>query len=98
MNLETGKKAVGRIIRLTLAWLLIIGGIILMPTPILPGFVLLLPGLALLAAESRWFRRLLRRWREQRLVRRAIREAERAGIKIDLDSDEDGPEAGSGGH
>lgn len=93
MNLETGKKAIGRIIRLTIAWLLVVGGLVLMPTPIAPGFLLLLPGLALLAAESRWVRRLLRRWREQRLIRHAIREAEKAGIKIDLDSDDEGPGA-----
>jgi len=97
MNLETGRKALGRILRMAVAWSLILSGIILVVTPIVPGFFLLLPGLALLAAESRWFRRLLRRWRTQRLVRRAIREAERAGIKINLDSDEEEPGADPGG-
>jgi hypothetical protein len=93
MSLETGKRAIGHYIRLTVAWILVVGGLVLMPTPVVPGFLLLLPGIALLAAESRWFRRLLRRWREQWLIRRAMREAERAGIKIDLDSDDEGPGA-----
>lgn len=90
MSLETVKKSPGRIWRLAAGWGLTIGGLILGPVPILPGFVLLLPGLALLCAESRWLRALLRRHREKRLLRHAMRAAQQAGITIDLDSDAEG--------
>jgi hypothetical protein len=90
VDLETGKRRVGRILRLTFGWMLVVAGLILGPVPVFPGFVLFLPGLTLLCAESRWLRRQLRRLREKRLMRRAMREAERIGLKIDLDSDADG--------
>jgi hypothetical protein len=70
-----------------------IAGVILGPIPILPGFVLLVPGIALLASESRFIRRQLRKLRDWRLMRRALHEAERAGVKIDLDSGDDDGEA-----
>jgi uncharacterized protein (DUF58 family) len=79
----------GRTIRLATGWGLTIAGLILGPVPVLPGVVLLVPGLAILAAESRWIRSLLRRYREKRLMRQALREAERVGLKIDLDHDPD---------
>ena len=92
-----------RFARLTLGWTMTIGGLILGPVPIVPGFILLIPGVALLAAESRFIRRQLRRLRERRLMRRAMREAERVGITIDLgqDGEEDGPpprDPGTGNH
>lgn len=62
-------------------------GIILWLVPVLPGGFLMVPGIAILAAESRWVRALLRRYREKRLMRRALREAERVGLKINLDHD-----------
>lgn len=77
----------GRLIRLCTGWALTVAGIILGPVPMLPGVVLLVPGLAILAAESRWIRALLRRYREKRLMRQALREAERVGLKINLDHD-----------
>lgn len=77
----------GRLLRLTLGWLLTLAGAILGPVPILPGAVLLLPGIAILCAESRWIRSLLRRYRERRLLKRALREAERVGLRINLDHD-----------
>ena len=89
MDLESGKKTVGRPVRLLTGWSLTIAGLLLGPVPVVPGFVLLLPGLALLCSESRWMRALLRRHREKRLLRRAMREAERVGIKIDLERDEE---------
>jgi UPF0716 family protein affecting phage T7 exclusion len=89
VDLDEGRKRVGRIVRLTLGWVMTVAGLILIPVPILPGFVLLLPGLALLCAETRWIRRLLRRFKEYRMMRRALREAEKVGLKIDLDGEED---------
>ena len=77
----------GRIARLATGWGLTIAGIILGPVPIFPGVVLLVPGLAILAAESRWIRSLLRRYREKKLMRQALEEAERVGLKINLDHD-----------
>lgn len=73
--------------RLTSGWLLVIAGAILGPMPVVPGFLLAVPGLAILAAESRWIRSLLRRHREKKLMRDALREAERVGLKINLDHD-----------
>ncbi len=93
---ETGKKKVGRILRLTSGWVLTVSGIIMM-VPLVPGpgILLLLPGITLLSAESRWVRNRLRQLREWRLMRRAMREAERVGVKFNLDSEEepenDGP-------
>jgi putative transmembrane protein PGPGW len=80
-----GKR--GRLVRLTSGWALTVAGLILGPVPVLPGVVFLVPGVAILAAESRWIRALLRRYRERRLLRQAFREAERVGIKINLDHD-----------
>lgn len=85
----TGRSAAGRVVRLILGWALTVAGIILGPVPVVPGFVFLLPGLAILCAESRWIRRILRRVREHWLLRRAMREAERAGLSLDPDPDED---------
>jgi UPF0716 family protein affecting phage T7 exclusion len=93
MERQPPRTRSARLARLTLGWAMTIGGLILGPVPIVPGFVLLIPGLALLAAESRFIRGQLRRLREKRLMRRAMREAERVGIRIDLgqDGDEDDP-------
>jgi uncharacterized protein (DUF58 family) len=77
----------GRTWRLMTGWILTIAGIILIPVPVLSGVVFLVPGIAILCAESRWIRNLLRRYRERRLLRRALREAERVGIKINLEHD-----------
>ncbi len=87
MKVGAGKPKPGRIIRLVAGWVLTVAGLILGPVPIVPGFVLLVPGIAILCAESRWLRRLFRRYREQRLMKTALREAERVGLKIDLDAD-----------
>jgi UPF0716 family protein affecting phage T7 exclusion len=73
--------------RLTTGWLLTIAGLILGAMPVVPGFFMLVPGIAILAAESRWIRSLLRRHREKKLMRDALREAERVGLKINLDHD-----------
>jgi hypothetical protein len=77
----------GRLIRLTTGWVLTVGGVVLGPVPILPGMVLLVPGIAILCAESRWLRSLLRRYRERRYLKQALREAERVGLRINLDHD-----------
>jgi uncharacterized protein (DUF58 family) len=77
----------GRSWRLLTGWILTIAGIILGPVPVLPGVVFLVPGIAILCAESRWIRSLLRRYRERRLMRKALREAERVGIRINLEHD-----------
>jgi|KBSSwiStaDraftv2_1062776.scaffolds.fasta_scaffold430245_2 uncharacterized protein (DUF58 family) len=77
----------GRLWRLVTGWTLTIAGLILGPVPVLPGVVFLVPGIAILCAESRWIRSLLRRYRERRLMRKALREAERVGIRINLDHD-----------
>jgi uncharacterized protein (DUF58 family) len=77
----------GRLVRLSAGWALTVAGVILGPVPVLPGVVLLVPGLAILVAESRWIRALLRRHRERKLMRQALREAERVGLKINLDHD-----------
>jgi hypothetical protein len=93
MNLESGRKHVWRLVRLGTGWFLTIVGLALLFLPG-PGILFLLPGLTLLSAESLWVRRLLRRMREQRHVRRAMREAERVGFKIDPGPDEDQPGGG----
>ena len=90
MDYETGKRHAWRIARLTVGWLFTLVGLVLLVLPG-PGLLFLIPGLTLLSAESLWVRRFLRRLRERRLVRRAIREAERAGIRIDFGPDDDGP-------
>ena len=95
VNLESGRKHAWRLIRLGTGWFLTVVGLALLFLPG-PGILFLLPGLTLLSAESRWVRRLLRRAREQRHVRRAMREAERAGFKIDPGPDEDQPGGGAG--
>jgi hypothetical protein len=77
----------GRLLRLTLGWTLTVAGAILGPVPILPGAVLLVPGIAIVCAESRWVRSVLRRYRERRLLKKALREAERVGLRINLDHD-----------
>jgi uncharacterized protein (DUF58 family) len=77
----------GRVVRLATGWGLTLGGLILGPIPVLPGFVLLVPGIAILCAESRFLRSLMRRYREQRIMKQALREAERVGIRINLDHD-----------
>ena len=75
---------VGRIFRLTIGWILTVAGLVL-AVPFIPGpgFLLFLSGVALLSTESRWIRKILRRLRERRLIRRAMREAERVGFRID---------------
>lgn len=88
MDLQEGKRRLGRIARLVSGWVLTIFGLVLMLTPG-PGLLLFLPGVALLSAESRTVRRFIRRWREQRLVRRALREAERVGFRIDPGPDDE---------
>jgi len=77
------------VIRLATGWGLTLAGIILGPIPVLPGFVLLIPGIAILCAESRLLRALMRRYREQRIMKQALREAHRVGIRINLDHDPD---------
>lgn len=73
--------------RLTIGWVLAVTGLILGLLPVVPGFFLLVPGVAILAAESRWIRSLLRRYREKKLMRDALREAARVGLTINLDHD-----------
>jgi uncharacterized protein (DUF58 family) len=73
--------------RLALGWTLTVAGAILGPVPVLPGAVLLIPGLAILCAESRWVRAFLRRYHQQHLMKKALKEAERLGIRINLDHD-----------
>jgi hypothetical protein len=91
MDLEAGKRRAWHFIRLGIGWLLTFIGVALLILPG-PGVLFLIPGLTLLSAESRWVRRLLRRARERWYIRRAMREAEKVGIKFDLGPDEDGPD------
>jgi hypothetical protein len=88
MNFDAGRRTLGRLIRLAAGWTLTLFGLLLMVTPG-PGLLFFLPGLALLSAESRMVRRFIRRWREQHLVRRALREAERVGLRIDPGPDDE---------
>ena len=87
MAIDVRRPRRGRFLRLTLGWGLTIAGAILGPVPVLPGAVLLIPGIAILCAESRLVRSVLRRYRERRLLKKALREAERVGLKINLDHD-----------
>ncbi|HEU4402591.1 MAG TPA: PGPGW domain-containing protein [Candidatus Polarisedimenticolia bacterium] len=87
-DLETGRRRAWSLVRVITGWILTIAGLVLIPVPVLPGFLLVIPGVALLAAESRWVRRLLRRMRDHRLLRRAMREAEKAGLRIEEEPDE----------
>lgn len=91
-SLEGGRKRAWSLFRLGSGWFLTVVGLAFIPLPG-PGILLVLPGLTLLSAESRWVRGLLRRVREQRHVRRAMRQAEKAGFKIDPGPDEDRPAA-----
>lgn len=91
MDFESHRKQAWHFIRLGLGWLLTVIGTALLVLPG-PGILFLIPGITLLSAESRWVRRLLRRAREKWYIRRAMREAERAGIRFDLGPDEDGPD------
>ncbi len=90
MDFESGKKKAWRAIRLAVGWGLTVVGLALLFLPG-PGLLLLLPGLTLLSAESLWVRRVLRRLRQKRLVRRAIIEAEKAGLRLDLGPDDEAP-------
>ena len=92
MNLEAGRKRAWRLVRLGTGWFMTLVGVALLFLPG-PGILFLLPGLTLLSAESQWVRRLLRRVREQRHVRRAMRQAEKAGFKIDPGPDDEPPAA-----
>jgi uncharacterized protein (DUF58 family) len=85
--IDVRRRRRGRFLRLTLGWALTIAGAILGPVPVLPGAVLLVPGIAILCAESRLVRSVLRRYRERRLLKKALREAERVGLRINLDHD-----------
>jgi len=79
----------GSLLRLIFGWVLLVVGLLLaIPLVPGPGFIFLLGGLGLLSSESRAIRRFLRRLREWRLLRRAMREAERAGLRLDLDDEE----------
>ncbi len=87
MSGTPGGRRRGSTLRLVTGWVLTVGGLILaIPFVPGPGFILLLGGVALLSSESRWFRGLLRRYREHLLMKQALRAAERAGVKIDLDA------------
>lgn len=92
MSLEGGRKRAWRLVRLGTGWFMTLVGVALLFLPG-PGILFLLPGLTLLSAESQWVRMLLRRVREQRHVRRAMREAEKAGFKIDPGPDDEPPAA-----
>lgn len=89
---DAPRSRAGRIARLVTGWALTVTGLILIPVPVIPGFILLVPGITLLAAESRVIRSFLRRHRERRLMRRAMREAERVGVRFDLGPDSDADE------
>ncbi len=87
---STGRRGKGSLLRLIFGWVLLVIGLILaIPFVPGPGFIFVLGGLGLLSSESRAIRRLLRRLREWRLLRRAMREAERAGVRLDLDVDDE---------
>ncbi len=86
---STRRRGTGSLLRLIFGWVLLVIGLILaIPFVPGPGFIFVLGGLGLLSSESRAIRRLLRRLREWRLLRRAMREAERVGVRLDLDDDE----------
>ena len=46
----------GRVLRLAAGWALTLAGIVLWLLPLVPGFFLLIPGIGILCAESRWLR------------------------------------------
>jgi hypothetical protein len=84
------RRKKGSLFRLISGWVLLVAGLILsIPLVPGPGFVLVFGGIALLSSESRRVRNLIRRHREKRLIKRALREAERVGLKINLDADLD---------
>lgn len=58
---------------LSLAFALILIGIVLGPMPIAPGFLFLIPGIAILVARSRWLARMLDRF--EVFVRKALGKA-----------------------
>jgi len=88
MDFASGKKKAWRAVRLVVGWGLTLVGLALLFLPG-PGLLLLLPGLTLLSAESLWVRRVLRRLREKRLVRKAMTQAEKAGLHLDLGPDDE---------
>lgn len=98
--MKPGRRRKGSLFRLIGGWVLLVAGLVLsIPLVPGPGFLLVFGGIALLSSESRLIRSLIRRHREKRLIKRALREAERVGLKISLDADldvGDDPEAGGG--
>jgi uncharacterized protein (DUF58 family) len=87
---KPGRRKKGSLFRLISGWVLLVAGLILsIPFVPGPGFVLVFGGIALLSSESRKVRNLIRRHSEKRLIKRALREAERVGLKINLDADLD---------
>ena len=88
MNGTRRRRKRGSFIRLVSGWVLTVIGIILsIPLVPGPGFLFFFGGIALLSSESRFVRNLIRRHSEKRLIKRALREAERVGLKINLDAD-----------
>jgi len=79
----------GRIARLAAGWVLTGLGLPLLLLPG-PGLLFIFFGVGLLSSENRWLRRRLRELRQYRLMRRAMREAERMGVRFDLDEPDDG--------
>ena len=98
--MKQGQPRKGSLFRLISGWVLLVAGLFLsIPLVPGPGFILVFGGIALLSSESRMIRNLIRRHREKRLIKRALREAERVGLKINLDADldvSDDREAGDG--
>jgi len=49
-----GHNRVARTLYMALGWIFTVAGIVLMVLPVVPGFFLIFPGLALIAVHSRW--------------------------------------------
>ena len=90
MKRPSRRRKKGSLFRLIGGWVLLVVGLILsIPLVPGPGFLFVFGGIALLSSESRLIRNLIRRHRDKRLIKRALREAERVGLKINLDADLD---------
>ena len=58
-------KLAKRVIILVVGFTVLIIGIILIPTPVVPGLPVVIAGLAILAIEFVWARKLLNRFKEK---------------------------------
>lgn len=58
-------RSMRRVISLSVGWILIGAGLVVLPLPIPLGLLLIILGLAVLLPQSHWLQNLIRRWRHR---------------------------------